>query len=327
MKWSKTKSLITLLVLAGLSLLSWTLYLYCNKQYYGQFHKYTGKAKIDDYEMIADGAGAIVHWTSTTPDEDKKMDEFGNYGFVQNTRVGSRYILRQNMKLKDTPYYLQERPIDGAYWTLSIYQVKGMKLEEETELDLYTVVEDYNVDYIPAELGDIYTWKGQEYLKIQIRDLKNYQNTKPLFLNLQNKKIEENEILAQDFNRKLGVTTSTSWDDKANGIKTVSVGGEFSIDKAFLEQTQFDSSSKAYKLLEKKGTTVYLLHSQNSAEGFSREAAVYSLLMPDTVNVYEAVTIPPEVSVDSQEHIVNSKEEFDRYYDIEKAKKLYHETE
>lgn len=72
---------------------------------------------------------------------------------------------------------------------------------------------------------------------------------------------------------------------------------------------------------------MYLLHSQNSAEGFSREAAVYSLLMPDTVNVYEAVTIPQEVSVDSQEHIVNSKEEFDRYYDIEKAKKLYHETE
>ena len=46
---------------------------YCNKQYYGQFHKYTGKAKIDDYEMIADGAGAIVHWVSTTPEEDKKM--------------------------------------------------------------------------------------------------------------------------------------------------------------------------------------------------------------------------------------------------------------
>lgn len=49
--------------------------------------------------------------------------------------------------------------------------------------------------------------------------------------------------------------------------------------------------------------------------------------MPDTVNVYEAVTIPPEVSVDSQEHIVNSKEEFDKYYDIEKARKLYHEIE
>ena len=235
--------------------------------------------------------------------------------------------MRQNVKLKDTPYYLQERPIDGAYWTLSIYQVKGMKLEEETELDLYKVVEDYNVDYIPAELGDIYIWKGQEYLKIQIRDLKNYQNTKPLFLNLQNKKIEENEILAQDFNRKLGVTTSTSWDDKANGIKTVSVGGEFSIDKAFLEQTQFSKSSKPYKLLEKGNATVFILNSKNSAVQFEREATVYSLFLPSTVNVYEAVNIPPELSVDSQEHIVNSKEEFDRYYDIEKAKKLYHETE
>ncbi len=327
MKWSKTKSLITLLVLAGLSLVSWTLYRYYNEQYYGQYSQYTGKAEIDNYEIIADGAGAIVHWTSMTPEEDKKMEEFGNYGFVQNTRVGSRYILRQNMKLKDTPYYLQERPIDGAYWTLSIYQVKGMKLEEETELDLYKVVEDYNVDYIPAELGDIYTWKGQEYLKIQIRDLKNYQNTKPLFLNLQNKKIEENEILAQDFNRKLGVTTSTSWDDKANGIKTVSVGGEFSIDKAFLEQTQFAKSSKPYKLLEKGNATVFILNSKNSAVQFEREATVYSLFLPSTVNVYEAVNIPPELSVDSQEHIVNSKEEFDRYYDIEKAKKLYHETE
>ena len=72
---------------------------------------------------------------------------------------------------------------------------------------------------------------------------------------------------------------------------------------------------------------MFLLNSKNSAESFSREAAVYSLLMPDTVNVYEAVTIPSELSIDSQKHIVNSKEEFDRYYDIEKAKKLYHEAD
>ena len=54
MKWSKTKSLITLLVLAGLSLVSWTLYRYYNEQYYGQYSQYTGKAEIDDYEIIAD---------------------------------------------------------------------------------------------------------------------------------------------------------------------------------------------------------------------------------------------------------------------------------
>lgn len=327
MKWSKTKSLITLLVLAGLSLVSWTLYRYYNEQYYGQFFQYTGKAKIDDYEMIADGAGAIVHWVSTTPEEDKKMDEFGSHFRDKIDQKSSRYILRQNVKLKDLPYRLMERPSDGAYWTLSIYRINDKKLEEEKEIDLYKVVENYNSNYLPAELGGIYTWQGQDYLWIEIRDLKNPQETRPLFLNLKSRKMEEIEILAQDYVRKPFIKQATIWDQKASGIYTTPPGGEVRIDKSVLGQTQFDSSSKAYKLLEKKGTTVYLLHSENSAEGFSREAAVYSLLMPDTVNVYEAVTIPPEVSVDSQEHIVNSKEEFDRYYDIEKAKKLYHETE
>lgn len=327
MKWSKTKSLITLLVLAGLSLVSWTFYLYCNKQYYGQFHKYTGKAKIDDYEIIADGAGAIVHWVSTTPEEDKKMAEFGSYASYKIDQSSSHYILRQNVKLKELPFRLMERPSEGAYWTLSVYYINDKKLEEEKEIDLYKVVENYNSNYLPAELGGIYTWQGQDYLWIEIRDLENPRKTKPLFLNLKSRKLEENEILAQDYVRKPFIKQATNWDQKASGIYTTTPGREVLIDKSVLGQTQFDSSSKAYKLLEKKGTTVYLLNSKNSAEDFSREAAVYSLLMPDTVNVYEAVTIPPEVSVDSQEHIVNSKEEFDRYYDIEKARKLYHEIE
>ena len=327
MKWSKTKSLITLLVLAGLSLVSWTFYLYYNEQYYGQFHKYTGKAEIDDYEMIADGAGAIVHWVSTTPEEDKKMAEFGSYASYKIDQSSSHYILRQNVKLKELPFRLMERPSDGAYWTLSVYYINDKKLEEEKEIDLYKVVENYNSNYLPAELGGIYTWQGQDYLWIQIRDLENPRKTKPLFLNLKSRKLEENEILAQDYVRKPFIKKEIDWDQKASGIYTTTPGREVRIDKSVLGQTQFDSSSKAYKLLEKKGTTVFLLNSKNSAEGFSREAAVYSLLMPDTVNVYEAVTIPPEVSVDSQEHIVNSKEEFDRHYDIEKAKKAYHETE
>lgn len=327
MKWSKTKSLITLLVLAGLSLVSWTLYRYYNEQYYGQYSQYTGKAEIDDYEIIADGVGAIVHWVSTTPEEDKKMAEFGSYSSYKIDQSSSHYILRQNVKLKELPFRLMERPSDGAYWTLSVYHINDKKLKEEKEIDLYKVVENYNSNYLPAELGGIYTWQGQDYLWIEIRDLENPQETRPLFLNLKNRKMEENEILAQDYVRKPFIKKATNWDQKSSGIYTTTPGGEVWVDKSVLGQTQFDSSSKAYKLLEKKGTTVYLLHSQNSAEGFSKEAAVYSLLMPDTVNVYEAVTIPPEVSVDSQEHIVNSKEEFDRYYDIEKAKKAYHETE
>ena len=100
MKWSKTKIVITVGIVLLSSLLTCALYIYCNKQYYGQFHKYTGKAKIDDYEIIADGAGAIVHWVSTTPEEDKKMAEFGSYASYKIDQSSSHYILRQNVKLK-----------------------------------------------------------------------------------------------------------------------------------------------------------------------------------------------------------------------------------
>ena len=31
------------------------------------------KQKIEDYEMIADGAGIITHWKSTDPKEDRLM--------------------------------------------------------------------------------------------------------------------------------------------------------------------------------------------------------------------------------------------------------------
>lgn len=252
MKWSKTKSLITLLVLAGLSLVSWTLYRYYNEQYYGQYSQYTGKAEIDDYEIIADGVGAIVHWTSTTPDEDKKMDEFGSHFRDKIDQKSSRYILRQNIKLKELPYRLMERPSEGAYWTLSVYHINDKKIEEEKEIDLYKVVESYNSNYLPAELGGIYTWQGQDYLWIEIRDLENPQETRPLFLNLKSRKLEENEILAQDDMRKPFIRLATNWDQKASGIYTTTPGGEVRIDKSVLGQTQFDSSSKAYKLLEKK---------------------------------------------------------------------------
>ena len=77
-----------MVVIVGLSLVSWGLYRYYNEQYYKQFHQYTGKAKIDDYEIIADGAGAIVHWTSTTPDEDKKN------GRVWELRICTKYSCR-----------------------------------------------------------------------------------------------------------------------------------------------------------------------------------------------------------------------------------------
>ena len=49
-------------------------------------------------------------------------------------------------------------------------------------------------------------------------------------------------------------------------------------------------------------------------------------IMETNESLFSLVFLFPR-TIDSQKHIVNSKEEFDRYYDIEKAKKLYHEAD
>ncbi|KXT85733.1 hypothetical protein STRDD11_00225 [Streptococcus sp. DD11] len=308
-----------------LSLLTWTLYRYCNKQYYGQYHQYTGKAKIDDYEIIADGAGAIVHWVSTTPEEDKKMEEFSSYASYKIDQNSSRYILRQNVKLKELPYRLMERPSDGAYWTLSVYHIDGNKLQKEDELDLYDTVENYDSDYLPRELRGIYRWNSKEYLGIDIHHINDRQGRKTIFLDLKTRKIEEIKSLTDEFPLPK-VSLFNYWYSNESGINTIPGSNQFSINKKVLDNSQFEENTSAYRLLDKKETLIYILTAQNSAEKYSKEARIYSLFLP-SINPFKNTTIPPELSVDSQEHIVNSKEEFDRYYGIEKAKKLYHETE
>lgn len=51
--------LSVLLVLAFIGV-AWVSYYSYEKNYYRQFSQYSGKAKIDDYEMIADGAGQLL---------------------------------------------------------------------------------------------------------------------------------------------------------------------------------------------------------------------------------------------------------------------------
>ena len=78
---------------------AWVCYISYNENYYRQFSQYSGKAKIDDYEMIADGAGIITSWKSTDSKEDRLMRAYGSYYYFDPVRVGSKHILHMNMKL------------------------------------------------------------------------------------------------------------------------------------------------------------------------------------------------------------------------------------
>jgi len=325
-----TKKKVILSVLLALTFIgvAWVCYISYNENYYRQFSQYSGKAKIDDYEMIADGAGIIAHWKSMTPEEDQKIKKYGSHLNLNRIRAGEHHILRSNVKLKDNPYYYKERPSKDEYWTLSFYNIEGKKLKEEKEIDLYKIVEDFDSNYIPTELGAIYRSNGSELASLQIRNLKDPSVRKMMFLNLETRKLEQHDHIAINNDGKPLVELYIALDKDQGSLEYLPLEDDsFSIDPKDLSKTQFKKSSKAYQLLEQKDTKVMALNPKNSADQYSRGISVYELFMKKGVNLYHDVTIPAELSKDGQVHTTQTKEEFDQIYDVEKARKVYNEID
>ena len=328
MKMTKKKMVLALLVLFSLIAGIWLYIRFSTESYYKQFTDYSGKAKIDDYEMIADGAGIITHWKSTDPKEDRLMREYGSYYYFDPIRVGSKHILHMNVKFRENFYYRTTPPEKDEYWTVSVYKVNGERLKEEKELDLFKVVEQFDPDYIPTELGSVYSWNGRELVSLQIRSTKDNSVRKMMYLNLDTRKLERNETLENDHQRKPIPDFNVPIDREKSSIEELKFFKNwFSIDPKDLSKTQFKKSSKAYKLLNQKDTKVIVIKPQNSADQYARSIAVFELFMKKGVNLYQDVTIPAELSRDGQTHSTQTKEEFDHYYDLEKAHKVYNEID
>ena len=329
MKKRKKKVMLSVLLVLAFIGVAWVSYYSYEKNYYRQFSQYSGKAKIDDYVMIADGAGVIAHWKSVTPEEDQKKMKYGGSLNLKRIQVGAHHILRSNIKLKDSPYYYEERPSKDEYWTLSLYKIEGKKLKEEKEVDLYKIVEDFDSNYIPTELGAIYRFNGRELAALQIRSIKDPTVRKMVFLDLETHRLEQNDRLTEQvYGKKPIVQLYVALDKNQGSLEYLPLeDGSFSIDPKDLSKTQFKKSSKAYQLLEQKDTKVMALNPKNSADQYSRGISVYELFMKKGVNLYHDVTIPSELSKDGQTHTTQTKEEFDQIYDIEKARKAYHEID
>ena len=328
MKITKKKWILALLVLLSLMGGIWLYLRFSTESYYKQFTDYSGKEKIDDYEMIADGAGIITHWKSTDPKEDRLMREYGSYYYFDPIRVGSKHILHMNVKFRENFYYRTTPPEKDEYWTVSVYKVNGERLKEEKELDLFKVVEQFDPDYIPTELGSVYSWNGRELVSLQIRSTKDNSVRKMMYLNLDTRKLERNETLENDHQRKPIPDFNVPIDREKSSIEELKFFKNwFSIDPKDLSKTQFKKSSKAYKLLNQKDTKVIVIKPQNSADQYARSIAVFELFMKKGVNLYQDVTIPAELSRDGQTHTTQTKEEFDHYYDLEKAHKVYNEID
>ena len=87
------------------------------------------------------------------------------------------------------------------------------------------------------------------------------------------------------------------------------------------------SDPKAYQLLCKQDSQLYILldsklHYDEVYGNVQQFIDLYQLFVPANTNLYEGMTIPAELSKDGQVHQVNTKEEFDRYYDVDKDNEL-----
>lgn len=312
-----------LLFVSVLGLIGGSLFLYqwyLSEKYTG-YQYYTGKAKIDSYQIISDDKGIIVLWEPVNSEE-KELRKYNKQLFTEwRNPTSQNYILRDNMKLPKHPSAIYEPVRRDAYWTLSLYKVEGDRLKEEPEIDLLATVDEYKKGYIASYIGPVYSYKGNDLLALYIRPLENHEKKKKVFLNLQTRKIEEVKDIE---NIKFPYSTIKLSNLSNFGIKSDGFGFHFTIKPGEMVDTPISKDKNAMNILEKENSQVVILTNENSFDTVDRIASVYSKFLSNDYNLYRDSKIPKELSTDGQDHVFSSKEEFDQYYDIEKAKNLYH---
>ncbi|MBT0926500.1 hypothetical protein KJR05_03335 [Streptococcus parasanguinis] len=312
------------------------------RENYQKLFLYTGKWKIDSYEFLKDGRGVAVHWKSQTKDEDSLVLKYGskvirNYFNKIHGASNGNYIVRENVKLDSyKPKKISLQNNSENYYTLSIYKVTNKKLEE-SEIDLYKLFAKYNANYVPTAIENIAEMNGKSYLPISTYESgHDLSYRKQVWLNLDTKKIEwedhkeaqNNETASvdlgelgdrlSDMNSKLNKISYYDWKHQ----------NQITFNKQYLKGSVIESySPKIYQILSEKDSQFYILLDskleKNRVYGnVQKFIELYQLFVPANTNLYEGITIPSELSMDGQSHQVNTKDEFDRYYDVKKDNDL-----
>ena len=308
------------------------------RQKYENMDYYTGKWEIDSYEFLEDGRGVAVHWKSLNPDEDRLFQKynprFGDSFARTNGASSQMYINRLNIKIQSGSLArnrLQDES-DG-YFTLSIYRIRDRRLEE-SKVDLYHLVGDYNENYFPVPTGDIVEINGKDYLPIAVHNPDWYiTKRKHLWLNLETKQIDWEDTKIQQFPKTPSVDLGSS---KEKLIEmTISQTyydslrqNQLSFHQDVLKGSVLETAApKVYQVLSKQDSQFFLLidskYDYDKVYGdVPQFLDLYQLFVPANTNLYEGLKIPAELSKDDQEHSVNTKEEFDLYYDVAKDREL-----
>lgn len=261
-----------------------------------------------DYKYIEDGKALAIKWDYDNPldywltEQEASVDWFGPV-------VGQNKIVQEYKRLAISSMYRNE-PIEDEYWKIAVYDIKTKGFPSK-DYDVFKMTRDYDSDYIPTGITSvIYTSDGRELLDIHLK------NAKDGSLVDKSIDLDEGKIVelgkGRDYEQ---YATATSFYNLLpdsedyfmfNWEFGVSKGGKLAKD-ALIRQKY----PEAAKLLEDNNGSIVVLADKPSIEN---NMPIYQLLYKEGTNLFENVKIPAENSVDGQEHIVNSQEEFIKYY-------------
>lgn len=304
MKFSKKMVFIAMLV--GVLLLTPYLgYKYYVNKYVKPYTIFLFKRKIVDYKYIEDGKALVIKW-----DYDNLLDYWlasqSTYVYWVGPVASQNKIVQEYKRL---PIYRNE-PTEGEYWKIAVYDIKTKGFPSK-DYDVFKMTRDYDSNDIPVGIAStIYISEGRELLDIHLKNAKDGSLfTKSIDLN-EGKIVELGK--GRDYEQ---YATATSFYNLLPDSKDYYMfNWEFGVSKdgklakdALIRQKY----PEAAKLLEDNNGSIVVLADKPSIEN---NMPIYQLLYKEGTNLFENVKIPAENSVDGQEHIVNSQEEFIKYY-------------
>ena len=292
MKFSKKA--VFIVMMAGVLLLTpYLAYKYYVNKYVDPYSTFWLKRKIVDYKYIEDGKALAIKWDYDNPldywltEQEASVDWFGPV-------VGQNKIVQEYKRLAISSMYRNE-PIEDEYWKIAVYDIKTKGFPSK-DYDVFKMTRDYDSDYIPTGITSvIYTSDGRELLDIHLKNAKD-GSLVDKSIDLDEGKIVE---LGKGRDYEQYATATSFYNLLPDSEDYFMFNWEFGV-------------SKGGKLA--KDALIRQKYPEADKPSIENNMPIYQLLYKEGTNLFENVKIPAENSVDGQEHIVNSQEEFITYY-------------
>lgn len=307
MKFSK-KAVFIVMMVGVLLLTPYLGYKYYVNKYVDPYSTFLLKRKIVDYKYIEDGKALAIKWDYDNP-LDYWLTSQSTYVYWVSPVASQNKIVQEYKRLAISSMYRNE-PIDDEYWKITVYDIKTKDFPSK-DYDVFKMTRDYDSDYIPTGIDSvIYISEGRELLDIYLKNAKNGSlSTKSIDLD-EGKIVELGE--GKNYIQYAKATSfATLLPESENYFMynwEIGISKEGKLDKDALIRQKYP---EAAKLLEDNNGSIVVLADKPSIEN---NMPIYQLLYKEGTNLFENVKIPAENSVDGQEHIVNSQEEFITYY-------------